>query len=92
VPQSKGQWRQVFEYNPVIQFLVEPTSTTVLAVNALGASQLGYRTGELVGHPALDVVFEEDREFAKRSIAACLGTPGQSNSWEVRRVRIEAGE
>src|SRR6478672_10954029 len=84
---SEEQWRQVFEHSPVMHFLVEPASTTVLSVNALGASQLGYMASELVGHSALDVVFEEDREFARKNIAACLTTLGQSNSWEVRKVR-----
>jgi PAS domain S-box-containing protein len=84
---SEEQWRQVFEHSPVMHFLVEATSTTVLSVNAMGASQLGYMASELVGHSALDVVFEEDREFARKNIAACLTTLGQSNSWEVRKVR-----
>jgi PAS domain S-box-containing protein len=84
---SDGQWRQVFEHSPVMYFLVEATRTTILSVNALGASQLGYRASELVGHSALHLVFEEDREFAKKNIAACLDTLGQSNSWEVRKVR-----
>ncbi len=84
---SEEQWRQVFEHSPVMHFLVEATSTTVLSVNAMGASQLGYMASELVGHSALDVVFEEDREFAMKNIAACLTTLGQSNSWEVRKVR-----
>jgi PAS domain S-box-containing protein len=83
---SEGQWRQVFEHSPVAHFLVEATSTTVLSVNALGASQLGYRASELIGHSALDLVFEEDREFARKNIAACLDTLGPSNSWEVRKV------
>jgi PAS domain S-box-containing protein len=84
---SDTQWRQVFEHSPVMHFLVEATSTTILSVNAFGASQLGYRASELVGHSALHLVFEEDREFAKKNIAACLDTLGQSNSWEVRKVR-----
>ena len=83
---SEGQWRQVFEHSPVAHLLVEPTSTTVLSVNALGASQLGYRASELIGHSALDLVFEEDREFARKNIAACLDTLGPSKSWEVRKV------
>ena len=83
---SEGQWRQVFEHSPVAHLLVEPTSTTVLSVNALGASQLGYRASELIGHSALDLVFEEDREFARKNIAACLDTPGPSGSWEVRKI------
>ena len=83
---SEGQWRQVFEHSPVAHLLVEPTSTTVLSVNALGASQLGYRASELIGHSALDLVLEEDREFARKNIAACLDTLGPSKSWEVRKV------
>ena len=83
---SEGQWRQVFEHSPVAHFLVEATSTTVLSVNALGASQLGYRASELIGHSALDLVLEEDREFARKNIAACLDTPGPSGSWEVRKI------
>jgi PAS domain S-box-containing protein len=83
---SEGQWRQVFEHSPVMHVLVEAASATVLSVSALGASELGYRASELVGHSALDLVHEEDREFAKKNIAACLDIPGQSNSWEVRKV------
>jgi len=83
---SEGQWRQVFEHSPVAHLLVEPSSTAVLSVNALGASQLGYRASELIGHSALDLVLEEDREFARKNIAACLDTLGPSKSWEVRKV------
>jgi PAS domain S-box-containing protein len=71
---SEGQWRQVFEHSPVMHFLVEATSTTVLSVNASAASQLGYGASELVGHSALDLVFDQDRELAKKNIAACLDT------------------
>src|SRR5689334_1299196 len=45
---SEEQWREVFEHNPVMYFMVNPTGT-VLSVNGFGASQLGYTAAELVG-------------------------------------------
>jgi len=79
-------WREVFEHNPVMHFMVDATGV-VLLVNAFGASQLGYTVGELVGQSALNVFFEEDRERVRRNMAVCLDTLGQSNSWEGRQVR-----
>src|SRR5262249_55939540 len=84
--QSEQQWQQIFEHNPVSYFMVDATGI-ILSVNACGASQLGYTVTELVGRSVLDVSFEEDREVARRNLAACLETIGQSNSWEVRKIR-----
>jgi PAS domain S-box-containing protein len=39
--ESEEQWREVFEHNPVMYFMVSPTGT-VLSVNGFGAAQLGY--------------------------------------------------
>ena len=84
--QSEAQWREVFEHNPAMYFVINPTGT-VLSVNAFGAAQLGYTVNELVGQSVLNVFFEEDREFVQRNVAVCLDNLGQSNSWEVRKVR-----
>ena len=46
--ESEKQWREVFEHNPVMYFMVSPTGA-VLSVNAFGAAQLGYAAAELVG-------------------------------------------
>src|SRR5262245_20449512 len=48
VRESEQQWRQVFEHNPVMYFMVDAAGI-ILSVNALGASQLGYTVSELVG-------------------------------------------
>jgi len=84
--ESEEQWREVFEHNPVMYFMVD-ASGTVLSVNAFGAAQLGYKVGELVGQSVLNVFFEEDRAFVRKNLAVCLETLGQSSGWEVRKIR-----
>ena len=84
--ESEAQWREVFEHNPAMYFMVDATSA-VLSVNAFGAAQLGYAVDELVGQSVLNVFFEEDREFVQRKLAVCLEKLGQPSSWEVRKVR-----
>src|SRR5271169_634778 len=46
--ESERQWREVFEHNPAIYFMIDTTGT-ILSVNASGAAQLGYTVNELVG-------------------------------------------
>ena len=84
--ESEEQWREVFEHNPVMYFMVG-ASGIVLSVNAFGAAQLGYTAAELVGQSVLTVFFEEDRELVRSRVATCLGDLGSSHSWEIRKVR-----
>jgi len=80
------QWREVFEHNPVMYFMVDPAGT-VLNVNTFGAAQLGYSTDELIGQSVLNVFFEEDRDFVRQCVALCLTTVDQSHTWEIRKFR-----
>lgn len=80
------QWQQVFEHNPVMYFMIDPTGT-VINVNTFGAEQLGYTAGELIGRSVLDVFFEEDRDLVRACVALCLETVDQSHTWEIRKVR-----
>ncbi|AWL95952.1 MULTISPECIES: PAS domain S-box protein [Bradyrhizobium] len=80
------QWREVFEHNPVMYFMVDP-SGTVLNVNTFGAAQLGYSTAELIGQSVLNVFFEEDHDFVRQCVALCLTTVDQSHTWEIRKFR-----
>jgi PAS domain S-box-containing protein len=82
---SEEQWREVFEHNPVMYFMLNPTGT-VLSVNAFGASQLGYTAAELVGQSVLNVFFEEDRELVKAQLATCVEELGRSHNWEIRKI------
>jgi formate hydrogenlyase transcriptional activator len=83
---SEEQWRNVFENNPTMYFMVDPAGT-VLAVNPYGAEQLGYAVEELVSRPVLQVFYGSDREAAQRHVVQCMSQPGQSLSWELRKVR-----
>lgn len=80
------EWREVFEYNPIMYFMVDADGT-VVNVNSLGATQLGYIKAELTGQSVLGVFFEEDRDFVRKCIGSCLETVDQSHTWEIRKVR-----
>jgi PAS domain S-box-containing protein len=83
---SEQQWRDVFENNPTMYFMIGAAGT-IMAVNLFGAEQLGYTVDELIGHPVSEVFYEPDREPAQRNVARCLKQLGKSMSWELRKVR-----
>lgn len=83
---SESEWREVFEHNPVMYFMVDANGT-VLNVNTFGAAQLGYSQAELAGQSVLGVFLEEDREFVRNSVAVCLESVGRSHTWEIRKIR-----
>ncbi|WP_224741922.1 PAS domain-containing sensor histidine kinase [Bradyrhizobium sp. 2S1] len=83
---SKAQWKEVFEHNPVMYFMVDATGL-VLSVNTFGAAQLGYTVDELLGQSVLQVFAAEDRDMVQRNVAACLDNIGQTQGWEIRKVR-----
>jgi formate hydrogenlyase transcriptional activator len=83
---SEQQWRDVFENNPTMYFMVDADGT-IMAVNPFGAEQLGYTVNELVGQPVLSVIYEFDREAGQGHLALCLKQLGQAMSWELRKVR-----
>ena len=84
--ESEAQWKEVFEHNPVMYFMVDADGV-VLSVNSFGAAQLGYLVSELRGASVLKVFFEEDRELVRKSVAVCLTNIGQTHSWEIRKIR-----
>lgn len=84
--QSEAQWKEVFEHNPVMYFMVDADGT-VLSVNTFGAAQLGYPVSELRGASVLKVFFEDDRELVRESVDLCLANIGTTHSWEIRKVR-----
>jgi PAS domain S-box-containing protein len=83
---SEREWREVFEHNPVMYFMVDADGT-VLNVNTFGAAQLGYTVAELMGKSVLNVFLEEDRAFVCKCVAVCLETAGQSHTWEIQKIR-----
>jgi len=83
---SEREWREVFEHNPVMYFMVDADGT-VLNVNTFGAGQLGYTVAELVGESVLNVFLEEDRAFVRKCVVVCLEMVGQSHTWEIQKIR-----
>jgi PAS domain S-box-containing protein len=83
---SEEHWRQVFENNPTLYFALGPTGT-ILSVNPFGAQQLGFGVEELVGQDAANLIHPPDRELARERLDACLRQPGESISWDIRKVR-----
>jgi PAS domain S-box-containing protein len=83
---SEAQWREVFEHNPVMYFMVDAAGT-VLSVNTFGAAQLGYSVSELLGQSVLKVFPAEEQHAARSNVAICLENIGQTHSWEIRKVR-----
>jgi PAS domain S-box-containing protein len=84
--ESEAQWKEVFEHNPVMYFMVDADGT-VLSVNTFGAAQLGYLVSELREASVQKVFFEDDRERVRESVDLCLANIGQTHSWEIRKVR-----
>jgi PAS domain S-box-containing protein len=82
---SEDRWRDVFDNNPTMYFVVDP-SGVVLSVNPFGASQLGYEVGELVGESVLQVFPPEERDVARGHLESCLRNFGKSMNWEIRKV------
>jgi PAS domain S-box-containing protein len=82
---SEEQWRDVFENNPTMYFMVD-AGGKIIAINPLGAEKLGYTIQELIGQPVLKVFSEADRESVTRNLALCFEQLGQSKSWEIRKI------
>ena len=83
---SEARWKEVFEHNPVMHFMVDAAGT-VLSVNTFGAAQLGYSVDELLGQSVLKVFPAEERQMAQSNVAVCLGNIGRTHSWEICKVR-----
>jgi PAS domain S-box-containing protein len=83
---SEAQWKEVFEHNPVMYFMVDAAGT-VLSVNTFGAAQLGYAVSELLGQSVLKVFPAEEQQAAQSNVAICLENIGQTHSWEICKVR-----
>ena len=83
---SEEQWRDVFENNPIMYFMVDAAGK-VMAVNPFGAGQLGYSVDELVGQPVFSFFCESDCAEVQTNFALCLEQLGRGQSWEFRCVR-----
>jgi PAS domain S-box-containing protein len=83
---SEAQWKEVFEHNPVMYFMVDAAGI-VLSVNSFGAAQLGYSVDELLGKSVLKVFPAEEQRAAQSKVAVCLENIGQTHNWEICKIR-----
>ncbi|HEY4139818.1 MAG TPA: PAS domain S-box protein [Pseudolabrys sp.] len=83
---SEEQWRAVFENNPTMYFMVDAAGV-ILSVNPFGAEQLGFTVDDLTGSPVQRLFLAEDREAVAKNVAICFMWPGQTMSWEARKIR-----
>src|SRR5205823_13256927 len=84
--EAEAQWRELFEYSPVMHFMVDPAGT-VLAVNAFGAAQLGYSVSELVGQSVLKVFFPDETPPGRTSNCACRPPGSRTSGKSARSAR-----
>ena len=87
---TEAEWREIFEHNPVMYFVLD-SAGTVLSVNSFGAAELLYVADELVGQSVFQVFLDADRERVRANLNLCLESLGQSNTWEVQKVRKDGG-
>ncbi len=82
---SEARYRALYHDNPSIYFTVAATGT-VISVNEFGARHLGYTPAELVGRSVLTIIYEEDREAARRHLASCVRHPETVATTELRKI------
>jgi PAS domain S-box-containing protein len=80
------QWRAAFEANPTMYFIIDAAGV-ILSVNPVGAEQLGWRVGQLIGQPVLDVFHEADRAFVQGNADQAFQHPGRVMRWTARKIR-----
>ena len=83
---SEAEWREVFEHNPVMYFMVD-FSGKILSVNAFGAAQLGYCGDDLKAQSVFKMCPESDRQRVRENLDLCLENLDQSNTWEAQKIR-----
>ena len=87
---TEAEWREIFEHNPVMYFVLN-SAGTVLSVNSFGAAELLYVADELIGQSVFQLFLDADREHVRANLDLCLESLGQSNTWEVQKVRKDGG-
>ena len=83
---SEERYRALYDETPTMYFTLA-IDGTVRSVNRFGATQLGYRVEELVGHSVLGVFHEQDKESVAAELSECLATPETTRYWVFRKVR-----
>lgn len=87
---SEARYRALFRDNPIMIVTLD-TDLTMLSVNPVCASQLGYTIEELEGESVLKLFHEDDRPAVAEQLRICLQSPNQVHRWQFRKVRKDGG-
>ena len=83
---NEAEWREIFEHNPVMYFMIDPAGK-ILSVNGFAAAELRYSVDELVGQSVFKAFPDSERERVRGNLDLCLERLGQLNTWEVQKIR-----
>lgn len=83
---SEARYRTLFRDNPVMIVTLD-AGLTMLSVNPICASLLGYAIDELEGQSVLRLFHESDRPAVAEQLQRCLENPDQVYRWQFRKVR-----
>lgn len=82
---SEAKFRQLYDNNPLMLFSLATTGT-VLAVNPMAVTQLGYNADEMIGHSVLNVFHPDERAKVRETFQRYVEHPVQTAPWEFRKV------
>lgn len=83
---SEERFRTLFRDNPLMIVTLDD-QLTMLSVNPVCSSQLGYGEGELEGRSVLILFHEDDRPVVTEQLRQCLQNPDQVFHWQFCKVR-----
>ncbi|MBZ5637694.1 MAG: PAS domain S-box protein [Acidobacteriia bacterium] len=86
IAESAEEYRGMFESHPSIYLKVDGEGT-ILSMNPLGAEQLGYGPGELLGRSVLHLYADSDRRVAMEQIEALAHGSTAVARWEAQAAR-----
>ena len=84
--ESEERYRVLFDNNPTMLFTVR-MDHVISAVNAFGASHLGYTPEELTGRPITELFPSDDKDLIVQQLAAAARHIGEPMRWELRKLR-----
>ena len=83
---SEEKYKALFENSPSMYFTVNPDGN-IADVNEFGCRELGYSSGELIGTPVLNIVYELDRQTVSQQLSLCFENPKSFYDWEFRKIK-----
>jgi PAS domain S-box-containing protein len=83
---SEERYRALFRDNPTMIVTLD-AELTMLSVNPVCVSQLGFTIDELEGQSVLKLFHEDDRPALTEQLRLCLQNPDQVHRWQFRKIR-----